>query len=56
MKEQAEAVFAAYGVTLVQVAILFSKEVVRLKRSPFELDDDLLEYVQAYSSDGGNRE
>ncbi|MEZ3418878.1 MAG: type II toxin-antitoxin system RelB/DinJ family antitoxin [Lachnospiraceae bacterium] len=46
LKEQAEVVFAEYGLTLEQAAILFFKEVVRLKQFPFELDDDLLEYTQ----------
>lgn len=49
MKEQAEAVFTEYGLTLEQAAILFFKEVARLKRFPFELDDDLLEYANAHS-------
>ena len=56
LKEKVEAVFAEYGLTLEQAAILFFKEVVRLKRFPFELDDDLLEYAQAHSNDGENRE
>ena len=56
LKEQAEAVFAEYGLTLEGAAILFFKEVVRLKRFPFELDDDLLEYARAHSIHGGNRE
>ncbi len=56
LEKQTEAIFAEYGLTLEEAAILFFNEVVRLKRLPFELDDDLLEYVRAHPISGGNEE
>jgi addiction module RelB/DinJ family antitoxin len=56
LEKQTEAIFAEYGLTLEEAAILFFNEVVRLKRLPFELDDDLLEYVRAHPIGGGNEE
>ena len=44
LKEQAEKVFAENGMTL-EATILFFEETVRLGRLPFELDDDLREYI-----------
>lgn len=41
LKRQVEEIFAEYGLTLEEATILFFKETVRLKRLPFELDDDL---------------
>lgn len=45
LKEQAEKVFAENGMTLEEATILFFEETVRLGRLPFELDDDLMEYI-----------
>ena len=45
LKEQAEKVFAENGITLEEATILFFEETVRLGRLPFELDDDLREYI-----------
>ena len=45
LKEQAEKVFAENGMTLEEATILFFEETVRLGRLPFELDDDLREYI-----------
>ena len=45
LKEQAEKVFAENGMTLVEATFLFFEETVRLGRLPFELDDDLREYI-----------
>lgn len=45
LKEQAEKVFAENGLTLEEATILFFEETVRLGRLPFELDDDLREYI-----------
>ena len=45
LKEQAEKVFAENGMTLEEATILFFEETVRLGRLPFELDDDLWEYI-----------
>lgn len=56
LEKQTEAIFAEYGLTLEEAAILFFNEVIRLKRLPFELDDDLLEYVRAHPISGGNEE
>lgn len=46
LKEQAEKVFAENGMTLEEATILFFEETVRLGRLPFELDDDLREYIE----------
>ena len=54
LKEQVEAVFAEFGTSGYFVFHGLTKEVVRLKRFPFELDDDLLEYAQAHLIYGGN--
>lgn len=56
LEKQTEAIFAEYGLTLEEAAILFFNEVIRLKRLPFELDDDLLEYVRTHPISGGNQE
>lgn len=45
LKEQAEKVFAENGLTLEAATILFFEETVRLGRLPFELDEDLREYI-----------
>jgi len=45
LKEQAEKVFAENGMTVEEATILFFEETVRLGRLPFELDDDLREYI-----------
>ena len=45
LKEQAEKVFAENGMTLEEATILFFEETVLLGRLPFELDDDLREYI-----------
>lgn len=45
LKERAEKVFAENGMTLEEATILFFEETVRLGRLPFELDDDLREYI-----------
>lgn len=45
LKEQAEKVFAENGLTLEEATILFFEETVRLGRLPFELDEDLREYI-----------
>lgn len=49
LKEQAEKVFAENGMTLEEATILFFEETVRLGRLPFELDDDLREYIAKQS-------
>lgn len=56
LEKQTEAIFAEYGLTLEEAAILFFNEVIRLKRLPFELDGDLLEYVRTHPINGGNHE
>lgn len=45
LKEQAEKVFAENGLTLEEATILFFEETVRLGRLPFEIDEDLREYI-----------
>ena len=45
LKEHAEKAFAENGMTLEEATILFFEETVRLGRLPFELDDDLREYI-----------
>ena len=45
LKEQAEKVFAENGITLEEATILFFEETVRLGRLPFELDEELMEYI-----------
>lgn len=45
LKEQAEKIFAENGLTLEQATVLFFEETVRLGRLPFELDEDLREYI-----------
>lgn len=45
LKEQAEKVFAENGLTLEQATILFFEETVRLGRLPFNLDEELREYM-----------
>ena len=45
LKEQAEKVCAEYGLTLEEATILFFKETVRLGKLPFELDEDLKQYI-----------
>lgn len=45
LKEQAEKVFAENGLTLEQATILFFEETVRLGKLPFELDEDLKQYI-----------
>lgn len=45
LKEQAEKVFAENGLTLEQATILFFEEIVRLGKLPFELDEDLKQYI-----------
>ena len=44
-KEATEKVFAENGMILEEATILFFEETVRLGRLPFELDDDLREYI-----------
>ncbi len=48
LKAQAERVFAENGLTLEEAVILFFKETVRLGRLPFNLDDELKEYMRAW--------
>lgn len=45
LKEQAEKVFAEYGLTLEEATILFFRETVRLGKLPFEIDEDLKRYI-----------
>lgn len=45
LKEQAEKVFAENGLTLEEATILFFEETARLGRLPFELDEELREYI-----------
>lgn len=45
LKEQAEKVFAENELTLEQATILFFEETVRLSKLPFELDEDLKQYI-----------
>ena len=61
LKEQAEKVFAENGLTLEQATILLFEETVRLGKLPFELDEDLKQYIaekpdtQASDSEGSVR-
>ncbi len=45
LKEHAEKVFAENGLTLEQATILFFEETVHLGKLPFELDEDLKQYI-----------
>ena len=45
LKEQAEKIFAENGLTLEQATILFFEETIRLVKLPFELDEDLKQYI-----------
>ena len=45
LKEQAEKVLAENGLTLEEATVLFFEETVRLGRLPFELDEELREYM-----------
>lgn len=45
LKEQAEKVFVENGLTLEEATILFFEETVRLGKFPFELDEDLKQYI-----------
>ena len=45
LKEQAEKVCLENGLTLVEATVLFFEETVRLGRLPFELDEELREYM-----------
>lgn len=45
LKERVEKVFAENGFTLEQTTILFFEETVRLGKLPFELDEDLKQYI-----------
>ena len=45
LKEQAEKVFAENGMTLEEATILFFEETHSLRRLPFQIDDDLREYI-----------
>lgn len=56
LKEQAEKVFAENGMTLEEATILFFEETVRLGRLPFELDDDLREYIAKRKAVGHTRQ
>lgn len=46
LKEQAEKVFAENGLTLEEATILFFEETIRRGRLPFELNNDLREYIE----------
>ncbi len=45
LKEQAEKVCLENGPTLEEATVLFFEETVRLGRLPFELDEELREYM-----------
>lgn len=45
LKEQAENVCMENGLTLEEATVLFFEETVRLGRFPFELDEELREYM-----------
>ena len=45
LKEQAEKVCMENGLTLEEATVLFFEETVRLGRFPFELDEDLKQYI-----------
>ena len=45
LKEQAEKVCLENGLTLEEAKVLFFEETVRLGRLPFELDEELREYM-----------
>ena len=45
LKEQAEKVSMENGLTLEEATVLFFEETVRLGRLPFELDEELREYM-----------
>ena len=48
LKEQAEKVCLENGLTLEEATVLFFEETVRLGRLPFELDEELREYMVEY--------
>ena len=54
LKEQAEKVCLENGLTLEEATVLFFEETVRLGRLPFELDDDLREYLAEQSGRPAN--
>ena len=45
LNEQAEKVCLENGLTLEEATVLFFEETVRLGRLPFELDEELREYM-----------
>lgn len=45
LKEQEEKVCLENGLTLEEATVLFFEETVRLGRLPFELDEELREYM-----------
>lgn len=45
LKEQAEKVCLENGLTLEEATVLFFEETARLGRLPFELDEELREYM-----------
>lgn len=45
LKEQAEKVCLENGLTLEEATVLFFEETVRLGRLPFNLDEELREYM-----------
>ena len=45
LKEQAEKVCLENGLTLEEATVLFFEETVRLGKLPFELDEDLKQYI-----------
>ena len=45
LKEQAEKVCLENGLTLEAATVLFFEETVRLGKLPFELDEDLKQYI-----------
>ena len=45
LKEQAEKVCLENGLTFEEATVLFFEETVRLGKLPFELDEDLKQYI-----------
>lgn len=50
LKEQAEKVLAENGLTLEGAVVLFFEETVRLGKLPFELDEDMKQYIAEQSN------
>jgi addiction module RelB/DinJ family antitoxin len=54
LKNQVEKIFMEYGLSLEEATILFFKETVRLGKLPFEVDEDLKNYIAEQNTSSGN--